>query len=139
MLTTFLPIAIRAINPLFLKMAITRLCYFFNRISQKVIDRDELASLQEFAVETITRHLLYKGARAGPKISLSLWRQSFTLPAVRLPKFRPGDLLRRAPPSSTPSSPRRRYVPLSLFPFFDFDRSGTPPPPCTRRRRACKP
>jgi hypothetical protein len=36
-------------------MAITRLCYFFNRISQKVIDRDELASLQEFAVETISQ------------------------------------------------------------------------------------
>jgi hypothetical protein len=54
MLTTFLPIAIRAINLLFLKMAITRLCYFFNRISQKVIDRDELASLQEFIVETIS-------------------------------------------------------------------------------------
>jgi hypothetical protein len=53
MLTTFLPIAIRAINPLFLKMTITRLCYFFNRISQKVIDHDELASLQEFSVETI--------------------------------------------------------------------------------------
>jgi hypothetical protein len=31
------------------------LCYFFNRISQKVIDRDELASLQEFAVETISQ------------------------------------------------------------------------------------
>jgi hypothetical protein len=28
MLTTFLPIAIRAINPLFFKMTITRLCYF---------------------------------------------------------------------------------------------------------------
>jgi hypothetical protein len=55
MLTTFLPIVIRAINPLFLKMTITRLCYFFNRISQKVIDRDELASLQEFAVETISQ------------------------------------------------------------------------------------
>jgi hypothetical protein len=54
MLITFLPIAIRAINPLLLKMTITRLCYFFNRISQKVIDRDELASLQEFAVETIS-------------------------------------------------------------------------------------
>jgi hypothetical protein len=24
----------------------------------------------------------------------------------------------------------------SLSPFFDFDRSGTPPSPCTRRRRA---
>jgi hypothetical protein len=45
MLTTFLPIAIRAINPMLLKMEITWLCYFFNRISQKVIDRDELASL----------------------------------------------------------------------------------------------
>jgi hypothetical protein len=55
MLTTFLPIAIRAINPLFLKMTITWLCYFFNRISQKVIDRDGLASLQEFAVETISQ------------------------------------------------------------------------------------
>jgi hypothetical protein len=55
MLTTFLPIAIRAINPLFLKMTITRLCYFFNIISQKVNDRDELASLQEFAVERISQ------------------------------------------------------------------------------------
>jgi hypothetical protein len=55
MLTTFLPIAIRAIIPLFLKMTITRLCYFFNIISQKVIDRDELASLQEFGVETISQ------------------------------------------------------------------------------------
>jgi hypothetical protein len=45
MLTTFLPIAIRAINLMFLKVAITRLCYFFIRISQKVVDRDELASL----------------------------------------------------------------------------------------------
>jgi hypothetical protein len=54
MLTTFLPISIRAINPLFLKMTITRSCYFFNRISQKVIDCDELASLQEFTVETIS-------------------------------------------------------------------------------------
>jgi hypothetical protein len=54
MLTTFLPIAIRAIKPLFLKMTITRLCYFFNRISQKIIDHDGLASLQEFAVETIS-------------------------------------------------------------------------------------
>ena len=35
MLTTFLPIAIRAIKLVFVKMAITRLCYFFNKISQK--------------------------------------------------------------------------------------------------------
>jgi hypothetical protein len=45
MLTTYLPFSIMAINPLFLKMTITRLCYFFNRISQKVIDSDVLASL----------------------------------------------------------------------------------------------
>jgi hypothetical protein len=54
MLNTFLSIAIMAINHLFLKMAITWLCYFFNRISHKVIDRDKLASLQEFIVETIS-------------------------------------------------------------------------------------
>jgi hypothetical protein len=53
MLTTFLPIAIRAINPVWIKVAVTRLCYFFNRISQKVIERDELASLKEFIVETV--------------------------------------------------------------------------------------
>jgi hypothetical protein len=33
MLTVFLPIAIRAIKPEFLKMAITRMCYFFTKIS----------------------------------------------------------------------------------------------------------
>ena len=33
MLTVFLPIAIRAIKPEFLKMAITRTCYFFSKIS----------------------------------------------------------------------------------------------------------
>jgi len=45
MLTTFLPTAIRAINPVSLKMAVTRLCYFFNKVTQKVIDRDELETL----------------------------------------------------------------------------------------------
>ena len=45
MLTTFLPITIRAINLVFLNMAITWLCYFFNKISKKVIVRDELESL----------------------------------------------------------------------------------------------
>jgi hypothetical protein len=42
LLMVFLPIAIRAIKPVHVKMVITRLCYFFNRISQKVIDKDEL-------------------------------------------------------------------------------------------------
>ena len=32
-LTVFLPIVIRAIKPEFLKMAITRMCYFFSKIS----------------------------------------------------------------------------------------------------------
>jgi hypothetical protein len=34
MLTTFLPTGIKAIKPMFVKMAITRLCYFFNKVSQ---------------------------------------------------------------------------------------------------------
>jgi hypothetical protein len=54
MLTTFLPIAIRAIKPVFVKMAIIKLCYFFNKVSHKVIDRDELESLQEFTAETLS-------------------------------------------------------------------------------------
>jgi hypothetical protein len=54
MLTTFLPIAIRAINPVWIKVAVTRLCYFFNRISQKMIDCDDLASLKEFTVKTVS-------------------------------------------------------------------------------------
>jgi hypothetical protein len=52
MLTVFLPIAIRAIKPEFLKMAITRMCYFFSKISQKTIHRQELSDLHEFMVET---------------------------------------------------------------------------------------
>uniref|UniRef100_K3ZL15 Uncharacterized protein n=1 Tax=Setaria italica TaxID=4555 RepID=K3ZL15_SETIT len=35
MLTLFLPNAIRVIKPAYVKMVITRLCYFFNKISQK--------------------------------------------------------------------------------------------------------
>ena len=53
-LTNFLPTAIRAINPVWIKVAITRLCYFFNTISQKVIEHDELVSLKEFIVETVS-------------------------------------------------------------------------------------
>jgi hypothetical protein len=52
MLTVFLPIIIRAIKPGFLKMAITRMCYFFSKISQKVIDKKELKHLHDFMVET---------------------------------------------------------------------------------------
>jgi hypothetical protein len=48
----FLPIAIKAIKPEFLKMAITRMCYFFLKISQKTIRRQELSNLHEFMVKT---------------------------------------------------------------------------------------
>ena len=52
MLTVFLPIAIRTIKPEFLKMAITCMCYFFSKISQKTIGKQELSDLHEFVVET---------------------------------------------------------------------------------------
>jgi hypothetical protein len=55
LLTVFLPIAIRAIKLVYVKMVITRLCYFFNRISQKVIDEDELQDLQKFIGETMAQ------------------------------------------------------------------------------------
>lgn len=52
MITVFLTIAIWAIKPVFVKMVITRMCYFFNVISQKEIDCVELARLQLFVAET---------------------------------------------------------------------------------------
>jgi hypothetical protein len=52
MITVFLTIVIRAVKPVLLKMVITRMCYFFNVISQKVIDCVELARLQLFMSET---------------------------------------------------------------------------------------
>ena len=52
MLTVFRPIAIRAIKPEFLKIAITRMCYFFSKISQKMIGKQELSDLHEFVVKT---------------------------------------------------------------------------------------
>ena len=46
MLTVFLPIVIRAIGPEYVKMVITRMSYFFNSITQKVIDEAELPGLK---------------------------------------------------------------------------------------------
>jgi hypothetical protein len=46
MLTVFLPIVIRAIGLEYMKMVITWMSYFFNRITQKVIDEAELPSLK---------------------------------------------------------------------------------------------
>jgi hypothetical protein len=45
-LTVFLPIVIRAIGPEYMKMVITRISDFFNRITQKVIDEAELPALK---------------------------------------------------------------------------------------------
>jgi len=46
MLTVFLPIVIRAIGPEYVKMVIRRMSYFFNCITQKVIDEAKLPSLK---------------------------------------------------------------------------------------------
>jgi hypothetical protein len=53
MMMVFLAIAIRAIKPVHVKVLITRLCYFFNTVSQKVIDRKELDDLKEYMIETM--------------------------------------------------------------------------------------
>jgi hypothetical protein len=53
MLTVFLPIVIRAIGPEFMKMVITQMCYFFNYITQKVIDEAELPALKQFIMKTL--------------------------------------------------------------------------------------
>ena len=53
MLTVFLPIVIRAIGLEYVKMVITHLGYFFNWITQNVIDEAELPGMKQFIVETI--------------------------------------------------------------------------------------
>jgi hypothetical protein len=53
MLTVFLPIVIGAIGPEYVKMGITRMCYFFGHITQKVIDEAELPALKQFIMETL--------------------------------------------------------------------------------------
>jgi hypothetical protein len=47
-LMVFLPIVIRAIGPEYVRMVITCLGYFFNFITQKVIDEAELPGLKQF-------------------------------------------------------------------------------------------
>jgi hypothetical protein len=46
-LSLFLAIAIKAVNHPYLKMVITRMCYFFNVISKKVIDVIELDEIRK--------------------------------------------------------------------------------------------
>jgi hypothetical protein len=53
MLTMFLPIVIRAIRLVYMKMVITRMSYFFNCITQKVINKANLPALKEFIAETL--------------------------------------------------------------------------------------
>jgi hypothetical protein len=46
MMMVFFTIAIRAIKAVRIKVLITRLCYFFNTVSQKVIGHKELDDLK---------------------------------------------------------------------------------------------
>jgi hypothetical protein len=48
-----LPIVIRTIGPEYVNMVITCLDYFFNFITQKVIDEAELPGLKQFIAETL--------------------------------------------------------------------------------------
>jgi hypothetical protein len=53
MLMVFLLIVIRAIGPEYVKLVITLLGYFFNFITQKVINEAELPGLKQFIAETL--------------------------------------------------------------------------------------
>jgi hypothetical protein len=53
MTMVFLAIAIRVIKPMRIKVLITCLCYFFNTVSQKVIDRKELDDLKAYMIKTM--------------------------------------------------------------------------------------
>ncbi|XP_019197730.1 PREDICTED: uncharacterized protein LOC109191558 [Ipomoea nil] len=54
-----LPIAIRGILPNHVRQAITKLCYFFNVISSKVVDPEVLDSLQADVVVTLCQFEMY--------------------------------------------------------------------------------
>jgi hypothetical protein len=53
MMMVFLAIAIWVIKPMHVKVIITHLCYFFNTVSQKVIDHKELNDLRAYMIETM--------------------------------------------------------------------------------------
>lgn len=55
MLTVYLTIAMRCIKLVYVRMIITQMSYFFNRISHKVINRDELDLPQEYIIETMAQ------------------------------------------------------------------------------------
>jgi hypothetical protein len=53
MMMVVLVIAIWSIKLVYVKVIITRLCYFFNTVSQKVIDHKELDDLGAYMIETM--------------------------------------------------------------------------------------
>jgi hypothetical protein len=53
MMMDSLAIAIWAIKQMCIKVLITHMCYFFNTVSQKVIDRKELYDLKAYMIETM--------------------------------------------------------------------------------------
>jgi hypothetical protein len=53
MMMIFLVITIRVIKSMRIKVLIIRLCYFFNIVSQKVIDHKELNDLKAYMIETM--------------------------------------------------------------------------------------
>jgi hypothetical protein len=53
MMMVFLTIAIRVIKLMHIKVLITHLCYFFNIVSQNVIDRKELDDLKACMIEMV--------------------------------------------------------------------------------------
>ncbi|XP_074299043.1 uncharacterized protein LOC141630060 [Silene latifolia] len=55
----FLPVSIRSVLPKPVRVAITRLCFFFNAIYRKVIDLDTLDKLQADTVETLCQFEMY--------------------------------------------------------------------------------
>src|SRR6266542_2899569 len=59
MMTQILPIAIRNILPLNVRETIMNLCFFFNKISQKIMNVLELDELQAAVVETVCHLEMY--------------------------------------------------------------------------------
>jgi hypothetical protein len=53
MMMVFLAITIRDIKSMHIKVLITRLCYFINTVSQKVIGIKELDDLKAYVIETM--------------------------------------------------------------------------------------
>jgi hypothetical protein len=53
MMMVFLTIAKKAIKPMHIKVLITRFCYLFNIVSQKVIGHKELDDQKAYMIETM--------------------------------------------------------------------------------------